>query len=182
MRNCLIGIVLALLLFGLGAFGFALLGLMPTVADATPPAWEARFAMFAADASAARHAPRLNNPMLPTDDVILDGMKLYTMNCAGCHGGPDMKISSFGASFYPPAPQLILNPLDDPEWKIFYTIRTGTRYTGMPAWGKSGLLTEQQMWEITAFLSHLEKLSPAVKEIWRKSFGVDAPSSPALEK
>ena len=46
--------------------------------------------------------------------------------------------------------------MDDPEWRIFYAVRTGIRYTGMPAWNK--VLSEQDMWKVTAFLSRIEKL------------------------
>ena len=59
------------------------------------------------------------------------------MNCAGCHGGLDKKPNPFGQSFYPPPPQFILHPMDDPEWHIYYAIRTGIRYTAMPAWNKA---------------------------------------------
>jgi len=49
-----------------------------------------------------------------------------------------------------------------------------SRYTGMPSWEKT--LSEQDMWKLTSFISHMEKLPPAVQEFWKKSFGVDAPS------
>ena len=103
-------------------------------------------------------------------------MKLYTMNCALCHGGLDRKPSPLADSFYPPPPNFISDPPDDPEWHIFYTIRTGVRYTGMPAWDKT--LTEQDMWKITLLLSHLDKLPPAVQDYWKTSFGV----APAAEE
>ena len=99
-----------------------------------------------------------------------DGMKLYTMNCALCHGGLDRKPSTLANSFYPPPPNLVSDPPDDPEWRIYYTIRTGIRYTGMPAWDKT--LSDQDMWKITMLLSHLDKLPPAVQEYWKTSFGV----------
>jgi mono/diheme cytochrome c family protein len=177
MRNFILGVVITLLVLAVGGLGFALLGLMPTNADATPPGIETKLASSALDASMDRHAPRLSNPVLPTDDSIVDGIKLYTMNCALCHGGLDKKESTLGKSFYPPAPQLILQPLDDPEWHIYYSIRTGVRYTGMPSWQKT--LSEQDMWKITSFLSHLEKLPPGVQEYWKKTFGGEPPSGQA---
>jgi mono/diheme cytochrome c family protein len=100
-------------------------------------------------------------------------MKIYTMNCALCHGGLDNKPSSLEHSLYPPPPQLILDPLDDPEWHIYYAVRTGIRYTGMPAWNKA--LSEQDMWKVTAFLSRIQKLPPAVQDYWKKSTGVAPP-------
>jgi hypothetical protein len=32
------------------------------------------------------------------------------------------------------------------------------------------------MWKITSFLSHIEKLPPAVQDYWKTSFGVAAPN------
>jgi mono/diheme cytochrome c family protein len=179
MRNFIIGVVVTLLVLILGGLAFLNLGYMPTNADATPPRMEHKIANGALDASMDRHAPRVNNPVSPTDDNLIEGMKVYTMNCAVCHGTLDNKPSPLEKSLYPPAPQLILDPLDDPEWHIFYSIRTGVRYTGMPAWGRT--LSEQDMWKLTAFLSRLEKLPPGVQDYWKKSFGV-GPLPPGAEK
>jgi mono/diheme cytochrome c family protein len=130
------------------------------------------------DTSMERHAPRINNPVPATDANLIDGMKIYTMNCALCHGGLDRKRSPLERAFYPPPPQLIAETLQDPEWHIFYAIRTGVRYTGMPAWGK--VLSEQDMWKVTSFLSHVDKLPAGVKDYWQKSFGVsgEPPAEP----
>jgi mono/diheme cytochrome c family protein len=174
MRGFILGIIVTLVVLAVGSLGYALLGLMPTNADAIPPHYEERVSNMALDASMERHAPRVNSPIPPTDDNLIDGIKLYTMNCAGCHGGLDRKPQHFGATFYPPAPQLIVDPLDDPDWHVFYAIRTGVRYTGMPAWGKT--LSESDIWKITAFLTHLEKLSPAVQDFWKKSTGSEPPA------
>jgi len=170
MRKFILGVIVTLLVLILGALGLAMLGFFPTAANVEPPHWERHLAMGAVDASMERHAPRVTNPLTPTDQNLEDGMKLYTMNCALCHGGLDRKPSPLAISFYPPPPNLISNPPDDPEWHIFYTIRTGVRYTGMPAWDKT--LSEPDRWKITMLLSHLDKLPPNVQEYWKTSFGV----------
>ena len=169
MGKFLLGVIITLLILVFGGLGFALLGFFPTTANVKPPRWENHLAMSAADASMERHAPRITNPLMPNDQNLIDGIKLFTMNCAGCHGTLDRKPNTFGASFYPPAPNLISHPPDDPEWHIFYTIRTGVRYTGMPAWEKT--LSSDDMWKVTMFLSHMEKLPPAVQEYWKTNFG-----------
>jgi len=168
MGKFILGVIVTLLILILGGLGFAMLGFVPTAANVEPPHFEHRIAMGAVDASMERHAPRVNNPLTPTDQNLEDGMKLYTMNCALCHGGLDRKPSALATSFYPPPPNLISNPPDDPEWHIFYTIRTGIRYTGMPAWDKT--LSEQDMWKVTMLLSHLDKLPPGVQEYWKTNF------------
>ena len=170
MRNFVLGIIFTLAVIALGGLAVATFGLMPTNADATPPKLERRIAMSALDASMDRHAPRVSNPLPPTDQNLIEGMKIYTMNCSLCHGTLDNKPSPLEKSFYPPVPQLILDPLDDPEWHIYYAVRTGVRYTGMPSWNKA--LGDQDLWKVVAFLSRLQKLSPGVRDYWQKSFGV----------
>ena len=175
MRNFILGIVITVLVLLIGGLGLALLGFLPTRANVAPPEMERHIAMSALDNSVERHAPRLNNPVPPTDENLIAGIKIYTMNCAGCHGGLDRKPVPFGQSFYPPAPNLILHPPDDAEWRLFYVIRTGVRYTGMAAWDKT--LSETDMWKVTAFLTRVDKLPPAVQDYWKKSTGVNAPTS-----
>lgn len=180
MGKFLLGVVITLLVLILGGLGFAMLGFFPTTANKAPSNLESRIANAAVDASMHRHAPQITNPVPVNDQNFEDGMKLYTMNCAVCHGGLDRKPASLANSLYPPAPNLIGDPPDDPEWHLFFTIRTGVRFTGMPAWDKT--LTEQEMWKITSFLSHMEKLPPAVQEYWKTSFGVAAPGGEGDEK
>jgi thiosulfate dehydrogenase len=174
MRSFILGVIMTLVVLVLVGLGYALLGFFPTTADAVPPNIEERIANAALDASMERHAPRANNPLPPTDENLIDGIKLYTMNCALCHGGLDNKESAVGHAFYPRAPQLLREPLDDPEWHLFYVIRTGIRYTGMPAWEK--VLSEQDLWKVTAFLSRVQKLPPAVQEYWKKASGTQPPA------
>ena len=174
MGKFVLGVIVTLLILVLGGLGFAMLGLLPTKANVEPAHLERRIAMTAVDASIDRHAPHLTNPLTPTDQNLEDGMKLYTMNCALCHGAFDRKPSALAASFYPPPPNFISDPPDDPEWHTFYTVRTGIRYTGMPAWDKT--LSDPDIWKITMLLSHLDKLPPAVQDYWKTTFNV-APAS-----
>jgi thiosulfate dehydrogenase len=170
MRDVFLGVVVTLLILGVGGFGFVLLGYMPSNADAVPSRIERIIAVRALDASMKRHAPHAANPVAPTDANLIEGMKIYTMNCAGCHGTLDKRPSPLEHCLYPPPPQFIRDPLDDPEWEIYYAVRTGVRYTGMPAW--NNLLSEDEMGKVTLFISHIDKLPPAVQDYWRKSFNV----------
>ena len=173
MGKFTVGVVVTLLVLIFGGLAAATLGLLPTQADATPPALERRIATSARDASMERHAPRVSNPIPPTDENLIEGMRVFTMNCAVCHGTLDNKPSPLEKSFYPPVPQIILDPLDDPEWHIYYAIRTGVRYSGMPAWNRA--LSDQDIWKVTAFLSRIQKLPPGVQDYWRKAFSAGPP-------
>jgi thiosulfate dehydrogenase len=172
MGKFLLGVIITLIVLILGGLGVAMFGFLPTQANVAPPHMEHRLANGALDASMERHAPHIADPLSPTDQNLIDGMKLYTMNCALCHGSLDRKPSPLANSFYPPPPNLISDPPDDPEWHIFYAIRTGVRYTGMPAWEKT--LSEPDIWKLTLFLSHMDKLPPAVQQYWQSSFGAPA--------
>ncbi len=174
MRNFIWGIVITIVVIIVVGAGLALLGYLPTNANATPPGWEKHVAMTALDASMERKAPRVNNPVPATDENLIEGIKIYTMNCALCHGGLDRKPGELSHAMYPQAPSLILQPLDDPEWHVFYAVRTGVRYTGMPAWEK--VLSQDDIWKVTAFLTRVEKLPPAVQDYWQKTTGVSPPT------
>lgn len=179
MGKFVLGIIVTLIVLVLAALGFATFGFFPTRADVEPPHWESHFAMGAADAYIDRHAPRIADPLTPTDQNLEDGMKIYTMNCAECHGTLDRKSSAFGGSFYPPAPNFISDPPDDPEWHTYYTVHNGIRYTGMPAWSKT--LPETDIWKVTLFLSHMDKLPPTVQDYWKANFS-PAPATPNEKK
>jgi mono/diheme cytochrome c family protein len=175
MRNFILGTVVTIMVLLIVSLGLALLGFLPTRANSVPPEMERHLANSALDNSIDRHAPRVNNPVPPTVENLIAGLKLYTMNCALCHGGIDRQPSTLATSFYPPPPNLILHPPDDEEWHIFYLIHNGIRYSGMPAWDKT--LSDSDIWKLTAFLTRIHKLPTAVQEYWKNSSGADAPTA-----
>jgi thiosulfate dehydrogenase len=170
MGKFILGVIIGLTVLGLATLGFTAMGFFPTQANAAPPTLEGRVANQALHASMQRHAPRVTNPLAPSDKNLIDGMNIYYENCSLCHGSLDRKPAPLAKNFYPPAPNLISDPSDHPEWHIFFTIRTGVRYTAMPAWG--GVLAEQDMWKVTSFLSRVDNLPPAVQEYWKDTFNV----------
>ena len=176
MGKFILGMAVAVAILVLGVIGSALLGFLPVNANSPPGKMESQIMMSALDSSVERRAPRTNNPVPPTDENLIEGMKIYTMNCAGCHGGLDRQTAPLGNSLYPPPPNLITDPDDDPEWHIFYVIRNGVRYSGMPAWDKA--LSDADMWKVTAFVARIEKLSPAVQDYWKKSSGAASAAAP----
>jgi len=146
----------------------ALFGYLPVDAKASPPALEARLANQALTASLDRHAANLANPVAPTEANLMEGMKMYKNMCAGCHGSPNGE-STFGASFYPRAPQFAEHAPRRPDWQLFWIIKNGVRYTSMPAWDVVfGKNADEQTWKAVTFLSHLDSLPPAVYAEWHR--------------
>ena len=169
MRKFIAGIVFAVVACILAMFIYARGGHMAVNADAAPGRIEGWAANRALDAAIEHQAPQLANPIPKTDVNLIDGMKLYAMNCAVCHGGLDRKRNRLGGAFYPPAPQILVEALDDPEWHIFFAIKHGVRLTGMPAWGK--VMGDDDLWKITAFLKTINLLPPAVEQQRRLALG-----------
>ena len=56
-----------------------------------------------------------------------------------------------------------------PENQNFYIIQHGVRLSGMPAWKQ--VLSEQETWQVTTFLSHMDKLPVPVSEAWKAAAG-----------
>jgi mono/diheme cytochrome c family protein len=125
------------------------------------------------DAAVDRRAANLKNPLTASNEKLISGMQSYTMNCASCHGGLDKAPSALGRSFYPPAPQLIIEPLDDPDSHIYYIVKHGIRWNGMPAW--DNILNDPDTWRVSVFLGRLRDLPPAVREKMPLSAGVPTP-------
>jgi hypothetical protein len=91
------------------------------------------------------------------------------MNCSMCRGTLDNQPSPLEKSFYPPALQLILDPQADPEWRIYYAVRSGVRYTGMPAWNYKSLINS----DATVALSGQQTATPGAQFTDEKPRPVD---------
>lgn len=162
-----IGFIVAIVLIVTGLYVFVEFGFMSFRADQSPSAFETKYAMKAVDASTERNAPNMTNPPPANDASLLDSIKLYKEHCAVCHGDPVTPEQVLGKSFYPPAPQFMKDAPDMPANQNFYIIKHGIRFTGMPAWGQ--VLSDDQIQQLTAFLSHMEKLPPSVDQKWKQA-------------
>jgi len=109
-------------------------------------------------------------------------MKIYQTNCASCHGDINHSRGPLADSLYPRAPQFLEDAPDMPENQNFYIVQHGVRMSGMPAWKQT--LDEQEIWQVTTFLSHMDKLPPQVSDSWKAvaSGSPDAKSAPDSTK
>ena len=167
MRKFGLGFVIAAIAVLAAEFVYVRFGFVNPRADITENSVEKSIAMPALDASVDRHAPDVKNPVPPTNDNLIAGMKLYQTSCASCHGDIQRPDALLADALYPRAPQFVKDAPDMPENQNFYIIRHGVRLSGMPAWDKA--LTEQEMWQLTTFLSHMDKLPPQIEAQWKQA-------------
>ena len=169
MRKVFLGFVIAVVVV-LGAGFFCVrFGLMDPRADIPVNSLERRIAMPSLDAAVDRRAPDVQKPVQPTDANLIAGIKVYQTNCASCHGDIHHPHGMLADALYPRAPQFVEDTADMPENQNFYIIQHGIRLSGMPAWKQ--VLDEQEMWQVTAFLSHMDKLPPQVSDAWKAVAG-----------
>src|SRR5262245_44406321 len=82
------------------------LGVLPVQADVAPSRLESAVAGAALHAAVARQAAAGANPIIASEENLLEGAKIYRQMCARCHGLSNEFDNSYGRSFYPPAPPL----------------------------------------------------------------------------
>lgn len=143
-------------------------GSFPANADARPSKVETWIAKTSLRATINRQAPKGDNPVEASDSNLLAGMKLYVANCAVCHGAADAKATNIAHGLYQRPPQLASDGVEDDQagvtyWKVYH----GIRLTGMPSFAKT--LSEQQIWQVTAFLQKMDHLPPAVDSPWKRA-------------
>ena len=143
----------------------ARLGWWPVSATAMPPQWESAFGQVTLQASLSRQARRLTNPMQPSNEVLIAGLKIFKMNCAGCHGSRDQPSQWGTRNFYPRVPQFADNPSHLSAPQMFVAIKYGIRYSGMGAW--DGMMSDEEIWKVATFLEHIGSLPPEVQANWK---------------
>jgi len=167
MRGFINGIVFTIALLVGAVYAGVQFGAMPAGADAKPFPYEEWAAKHSLHAAMAREDAAFTNPLQPTDANLTDGVHLYAVNCAVCHGAADAAQSTLSKGFYIEAPQLAKDGVeDDPEKMTFWKLKHGIRFSAMPAFGST--LSDDDLWKITMFLSTMDKLPPAVEAEWKK--------------
>jgi mono/diheme cytochrome c family protein len=145
--------------YGIAAFGlvlFAKLGLLPVQADVAPSRLEATLLGSALHAAVARRAADSGNPLQMSNENMRAGAALYRQMCSRCHGTSAESDNTFGRSFYPPAPNLMLRRTSYTDSETFWIVKHGIRNTAMPAWGN--LLTDEEIWKVVALLRNFDAL------------------------
>lgn len=168
MGKFIAGVIVTIICIGVGVYIYMHYGFINLAADAPIPSIERFYVSGMVDNWAERNAPKGPNPVQPTEANLIDGVKLYKANCVVCHGSPEQPVAGVGRGLYPSAPQFLKHSPDDmSEPVIFQITKHGISRSGMPAWG--GLLSDEEIWKLTAFLKNMEKLPPSVDAEWKSA-------------
>ncbi len=164
MKAFILGVLITIAVIIVVGIFVAETGRVDMRADNPPSRIERHFAGGAMDASVERNAPKLTNPLQPTNDNLIGGATIYLDHCALCHGDPARPRSPLAESLNPPAPQFMTDAADMPENQNYYITVHGVRWTGMPGW--KNVLKDRDIWQVVTFLSHMNNLPPEVQSVF----------------
>ena len=114
-------------------------------------------------------APRLDDPAL-----VRRGAGHYQGGCSPCHGAPGQARNPITRRLLPESPYL---PDRVDHWtpaELFWIVKNGIKYAGMPAWVAPA--REDEAWSVVAFLLRLPEMDPAAYR--RLAFGEAADAIP----
>ena len=155
MRAAAFAIACSVLLL-VGGLLFAWSGIYNLAASADHFAITERFLRFALHGSVRTHTLTVEAPPLGSPDQIILGAAHYAGGCAPCHGAPGTPLNRITAAMLP-TPTDLSTILD--EWsaeELYWIVRHGIKYTGMPAWPAQ--LREDEVWAVIAFLEEIPRL------------------------
>jgi cytochrome c553 len=141
------------------AFGGAMLvvsGVVPIKASSGHWAITEWFLQFAKHRSVAMHALFVDAPPLDDRALVVRGAGHFELGCRPCHGAPGTGVPKIPAAMTPPPPDLSRRVGGYDAEELFYIVKHGVKFTGMPAW--SALQREDEIWAVVAFLRRLPAL------------------------
>lgn len=108
--------------------------------------------------SVATHSLGTKVPALDQQSLVVKGARHYEAVCRSCHGSPEQPLPAIARHMTPQPPHL---PDVVRDWKpreLFYIVKHGVKFTGMPAWPAQQ--RDDEVWAMVAFLLRLPDLDP----------------------
>ena len=161
MKRFLLGVLVGVAVSVGCPFVYLALGMTEVRADIPPSRWENYVMNGGLHASVRREAPAILNPVLPTDDNLIAGGRLYLNACAGCHGRPGKSFGGKGPILYPPIPELPVSGTELSEAQIFWVAKHGIRRSGMFA--NEAWASDEELWTLAAYVKHMSSLPSRVQ-------------------
>jgi cytochrome c553 len=157
------------ILAGVGGLLFAASGLAPIGASSGHWPITEWFLSFSMSRSVATHSLGIKVPPLDDSRLVLKGATYYETGCFPCHGSPVIQHPRIAQAMTPHPPYL---PPAIHEWEpqeLFYIVKHGVKFTGMPAWPTQQ--RDDEVWAMVAFLQKFPELD--AQEYRRLAHGGD---------
>lgn len=114
------------------------------------------FLSFSMSRSVSTHSLGVDVPRLDDPGMVLKGATHYETGCFPCHGSPVMQRPRIARAMTPHPPYL---PPAVAQWEpeeLFYIVKHGVKFTGMPAWPTQH--RDDEVWAMVAFLKVFPEL------------------------
>ena len=157
LKRWLLQITTLGILAGLCGFLVALLGLVPIKASSGHWPITSWFLHFTMTRSVSTHTLGMRVPALDNPGLVLKGATHFETGCFPCHGNPTKQYPRIASKMTPHPPYL--PPIVD-QWEpqeLFYIVKHGVKFTGMPAWPTQQ--RDDEVWAMVAFLRKFPELS-----------------------
>lgn len=116
-----------------------------------------RFLRFGMMNSVETHAPDVSPPPLDDVDLVRLGAAHYYAGCAYCHGAPGLPITPVAQHMLPAPPDLTSHVSLWTDQELFWLVKHGLKYTGMPGWPVQD--RDDEVWAVVAFLRQMPGMS-----------------------
>ncbi|MBL6455275.1 c-type cytochrome [Belnapia sp. T6] len=150
----ILGLVVAA---GFGALAFAWSGLYSVAATAGHYPLFRYFLAYGLRQSVETHTISISVPSNLEDPALLRrGAGHYQGGCSPCHGAPGQARNPITRRMLPEPPYLAPRIADWGPAQLFWIVKHGIKYAGMPAWVAPA--REDEVWAVVAFLQRLPEL------------------------
>jgi cytochrome c553 len=118
------------------------------------------FLEFGMRSSVRTHSLGIETPANLDDPALIErGAGHFHGACTPCHGGPDRRPSPVVVITTPSPPDLTHGiPTWEPQ-ELFWIVKHGLKYTGMPGWPATQ--RDDEVWSVVAFLRQLPTMDVA---------------------
>jgi cytochrome c553 len=107
--------------------------------------------------SVETHAMPVSAPALDNPSLVHRGLGHYEGACSPCHGAPDERRNAVALRMQPQPPFLAESVREWSPEELFWIVKHGFKYTGMPAWPAQS--RDDEVWAMVAFLMRLPELT-----------------------
>ena len=149
-----IGITSVGIIVGIAALSYSFLSSEGLSAREKPSNFEYAIANYALGLSIPSEAKRLKSPASSTLEVLMDAKRCYSDNCAVCHGIDGTGKTNTASGLSPEVPDLHAEHIQKlTDGDMFYIIKNGVRYTGMPGWD----FRDEQIWNLVLLIRQFDR-------------------------